>query len=137
MLSYTDLAVTVAEANTYAAARGYSDWVGNEEILAAALRRGQDYIANEYNEYWNNVWATPPEVVKYAIIEAARQELVSPGILSPVTGPDDRKVLTEVKGIKWTLVGDSSEYKVEVPAVTGLLRGVSYKGVRVPYIWVV
>lgn len=85
MLSFITLAVTVADADAYAASRAWTDWTGDETAKSAALRRGQDYIAGLYNGRWNVEFddETAPEVVKYAIIEAARRELVKPGSLNP------------------------------------------------------
>ncbi|MCP8895344.1 hypothetical protein KYK29_10400 [Shinella daejeonensis] len=83
MLSYTEAAVTPAEASAYAEARGWSNWTGSDTVKAAAIRRSQDYIAGEYNGRWKDDWENDdaPEGVKFAIIEGARRELVSPGSL--------------------------------------------------------
>lgn len=85
MLSYTTLAVTVAEADAYATARAWSAWTGDEAVKTAALRRGQDYIASSYNARWNVEFddMNAPDEVKYAIIEAAYREIVTPGSLAP------------------------------------------------------
>lgn len=84
-LSYTDPAVTTAEADAYAALRGWTDWTGADAVKTAAIRRGQDYIAGIGNGRWATDWdnADAPEAVKNAIIEAARRELVAPGSLAP------------------------------------------------------
>jgi hypothetical protein len=85
MLSYTAIAVTVPDADAYAQSRAWIDWTGDEPAKTAALRRGQDYIAGLYNSRWNVEFddETAPDLVKYAIIEAARRELVKPGSLNP------------------------------------------------------
>jgi len=85
MLSFTDPAVSVAEADAYASLRAWIDWTGSDEVKTAALRRGQDYIAGIGNGRWETVWANDdaPSEAKYAIIEAARRELVLPGGLAP------------------------------------------------------
>ena len=84
-LSYTDPAVTTAEADAYAGLRDWTDWTGADQVKTAAIRRGQDYIAGIGNGHWATEWANDeaPEPVKNAIIEAARRELVSPGSLAP------------------------------------------------------
>lgn len=89
MLSYTDPAVTVAEADAYAAARLWADWIGDEPAKAAALLRSQTYFASTYNARWATEWdnADAPERVKYAIIEGARRELVAAGSLNPDYDP--------------------------------------------------
>lgn len=84
MLSYTELAVNLGEANAYATARAWTDWAGADPVKTAALRRGQDWIGWLYNDRWAGEWENDgaPENVKYAIIIAARMELVTPGRLS-------------------------------------------------------
>src|SRR5690606_1337305 len=85
MLAYTDPAVTTAEADAYALARGWTNWTGADEVETAALRRGQDFIGGAYNSRWATEWGNSdaPENVKFAVIEAARRELVKPGSLTP------------------------------------------------------
>lgn len=86
-LSLTDPAVTVAEADDYASARGWSDWAGDGK--EPALLRAQTFIAATYNGRWATEWASEeaPAAVRYAITEAARRELRSPGSLSPDYDP--------------------------------------------------
>ena len=107
MLTYTDLAVTTAEALAYMASRGLTGWPYAETDQTAALRRGQDYIAREYNGKWSDEWTDAPDVVKNAIFEAALVEAGSPGVLSPMVKATDAKVLTSVGSISWTPVGGS------------------------------
>lgn len=104
MLSFTDLAVELAEADDYATARAWANWTGTDEVKTAALRRGQDFIAGEYNDRWVDEWENDdaPENVKFAIIEAARRELVSPGSTAPDITPGTAKILTQVDTIGWT-----------------------------------
>ena len=124
MLSYTDLATDLATANAYATARGWSDWSGSDAEKEAALRRGQDYIAATYNARWADEWDNDeaPLAVQYAIIEAARRELIEPGSMAP-----DLERGGAVKSIKAGSV--AIEYKDSAPAVTafpvieGLLSG--------------
>lgn len=84
-LSLMQPAVTVAEADAYAEARVWSNWTGSDTAKTGALRRSQDYIAANYNRRWKDEWDNDhaPDEVKFAIIEGARRELVSPGSLSP------------------------------------------------------
>ena len=85
MLSYTTLAVTVPEADAYAQARAWTAWAGDDAAKTAALRRGQDYIASTYNSRWSVEFddTDAPAEVKYAIVEAAYREIVTPGSLAP------------------------------------------------------
>lgn len=101
MLSYVAPAVTVEEADAYATARGLTAWTGNEAAKAAALRRGQDYIAREFNGRWLEEWTDAPDVVKFAIVEAAVAEIVKPGGLSPVVTPGEAKALVGVGSLRW------------------------------------
>jgi hypothetical protein len=124
MLSYTDLAADLATANAYATARAWADWTGSDAEKEAALRRGQDYIAATYNARWADEWDNDeaPLAVQYAIIEAARRELIEPGSMAP-----DLERGGAVRSIKAGSV--SIEYKDSAPAVTafpvieGLLSG--------------
>jgi hypothetical protein len=130
MLSFDTLAVTIAEADTYCTARGIADWTGADALKSAALRRGQDYIAGAYNTRWTVGFddATAPNAVKYAIIEAATREIKVPFSLTPDLVLGREKVLTEVKGIKWTPAKSDATAADLVPFLTsirGLLRGVA------------
>lgn len=138
MLTFTTLAVTVAEADAYCTSRGISDWTGDTATKTAALRRGQDYIAGKYNGRWtyettdNGVttyleWqdTAAPDAVKYAVIEAAVREITVPFSLTPDVVMGSQKVLTEVKGIKWTPQGNGSaaSFRPFIEAINLLLRG--------------
>lgn len=89
MLSFTDPAVTAADADTYCTARGYSDWTGDDTAKEAAILRGQLFIAATYNPQWSEEWESDdaPEGVLFAIIEAARRELSETGSLAPDFDP--------------------------------------------------
>ena len=127
MLSFTTLAVTIAEADAYCTARGIADWTGIDALKTAALRRGQDYIAGEYNGRWTVEFddATAPEAVKFAVIEAATREIKVPFSLTPDLTPGREKVLTGVKGITWTpiKIGGVAGLKPYLTSVSGLLTG--------------
>lgn len=115
MLSFTEAAVTPLEALDYLLNRGVTTWPEFETEQLAALRRGQDYIAREFNGRWASDWIPEgetdpvvPELVKFAIIEAAVVEHLNPGILSPTVKASDAKVLTAVEGIQWTPIAGPS-----------------------------
>jgi hypothetical protein len=125
MLSFSALAVTTVEAQAYVTARLLTGWPAGTAEQTAALRRGQDYIAREYNYRWtvDVTDAAAPDVVKYAIVEAALAEAKSPGSLSPVASSATAKVLTEVKGIRWTplsSVGKMSPSQLMTPVLTSV-----------------
>lgn len=118
---------SLAQAAAYHAARGNGTWTGSDAVKEAALIRATQWIDGRYGDQWPGVrrylraqaldWpradaydrdgtyvdleTIPPEVVQ-ATCEAALRELVTPGSLSPDVTPGTAKVLTEVKGIKWT-----------------------------------
>lgn len=146
MLTIDPMAVTRSDADAYCVARGIADWTGSDALKDAALRRAQDYIAGKYNGKWTYLepsggeWVyrewdntDPPDAVKYAIIEAATREINVPFCLTPDLTPGREKVLTEVKGIKWTPVSSgaaglrpfisSIEYMLSGYAMTGGLGG--------------
>lgn len=65
-----------------------------------------------------------PQRVVQASYQAAWIEASSPGSLSNTYTPGTQKVLTEVKGIKWTIVGKADGSRDMVPvstAVEGIL----------------
>ena len=65
-----------------------------------------------------------PDAVVRASYHAAYAEALTPGSLSVSYTPGTAKVLTEVKGIKWTVVGDASaegSMVVRLSSVEGLL----------------
>lgn len=105
MLSYTDAAVTPAEAEAYVIARGLPGWPDTEADQAAALRRGQDWVAGAYNRRWVVEFdnADAPQIVKGAVIEAALIEARQPGALQAGPSvPSQAKVLTKVGSLAWT-----------------------------------
>lgn len=104
MLSFTDPAVTPAEALAYIDARALSGWPEDEPEQVAALRRGQDHCAREYNDRFAEEFDNEdaPDLVKYAIIEAALVEARNPGSLAPTVKANDAKMLTGVGSISWT-----------------------------------
>lgn len=105
MLSMTIPAVTPAEATVYLDASGATGWPVETSLQAEAILRAQRHIAARYNGRWTDVLNPVPAPVTYAIIEAALIEARTPGFFTRTYTPSEAKVLTEVKGIKWTLVG--------------------------------
>lgn len=98
----------------YAALRG--DTVADDADSAAALVRGGDYI-DRY--YLNRVTSSVPDlVVDEATYEAAKLELATLGFFSKTFTASQQKVLTEVKGIRWTPVGSASGAEAATPVST-------------------
>lgn len=123
MLSYTELAVTASEAADYLGAAGTAITIRETDLM-----RGQRYLAARFNSRWKTAFenADAPDVVRFAIIEAAALEAAKPGFLSPVSTPATDKVLVQAGKLQWERIGDASAPDAYVPrlsAVDGLLAG--------------
>ena len=84
----------------YAAAAGVV--IDDDADSAAALVRAGRYIHRTFlasREYAG----IPDDIAEQATYEAAALELATPGFWTRTFTPDQQKVLTEVKGIKWTV----------------------------------
>lgn len=128
MLPYSSLVVTAADALAYVTAREITGWPAAQPSQLAALQRGQDYVAREYNGRWLTPFTVQdvPELVKLAIYEAAINEARNPGVLSPVGSLSDARVLTQVGEIKWTPLASSEKsgsslFKPTLTSVEALL----------------
>jgi hypothetical protein len=101
--------------------------IGRDAAKTAALRRGQDYITGLHNSRWNFEFddETAPQVVMYAILEAARRELVAPGSLMPdIVGTE--RVLREKVGdleVQYADAKEPEDARPRVPVIDGLLAG--------------
>ncbi|MGR1582449.1 hypothetical protein ACSSNL_13405 [Thalassobius sp. S69A] len=100
------MAVSVADWIAYAAARG--DTIADDVDSAAALVRATDYIRFSYVSRFMSGYDLDSDNVDAAIYEAAKIELGKPGFFSKTFTPGEAKVLTEVKGIKWQVIGDKT-----------------------------
>jgi hypothetical protein len=76
---------------------------------ANVIWRGEDLAADDV-----------PAPIEKAAYELALRELVKPGSLAPDVTAGPQKMLTEAKGIKWSVVGGSS-VKATLPIVDGIL----------------
>lgn len=122
MLSFTALAVTLAEAVAYASAAGANAGALQE----TDLMRGQRYVGARFNTRWREPFDADsvPEAAKLAIIEAALVEAKKPGILSPMSTPATDKVLVGAKGLQWERVagaGGTDAFVPRLAVVEGLL----------------
>ncbi|WP_375553390.1 hypothetical protein [Roseovarius mucosus] len=114
---------TVAGWITYAGLRGLT--VADTAASAQALVRASDYIRTRYvMRFLADYDDTAPEVEEATYIAAAF-ELTTPGFWATTFTPSQVKVLTEVKGIKWTPVtsgkGDADDMLPTSPAIEALL----------------
>lgn len=114
---------TVEDWIDYAADRGLT--VADDAASAQALVRASDYIRTRYVlRFLADYDDTAPEVEEATYIAAAF-ELETPGFWAKIYTPSQTKVLTEVKGIKWTPVGsgkaDADDMLPTSPAIEALL----------------
>ncbi len=99
---------TITDWRAYALARGNSAPTdATDEDATAALTRASDYILYNYVQHFLSGYDDTLQKVEYATYEAASLELATPGFFSTTFAPDQQKVLTEVRGIKWTPVGSA------------------------------
>lgn len=129
-LSYVDPAVTEPEADAYLAATGEA-WTGTSEAKAAAIMRGQRYVAGIGNGRWASEWDNDqaPEPVRFAIIEAARRELASPGSLSPdyvaskVVKREKKQVGPLAKEMEYAEATSAASVRPDIEIIDQLLAG--------------
>ena len=131
MLSFTEPAVTVADASAYLAASGEAGWDGTEDAKGHAIIRGQRYIAGIGNGRWATEWdnADAPDGVKFAIAEAALRELVAPGSLAPdftaskVVKREKKKVGPLEKELEYAEAVNASAVRPNIAIIEHLLAG--------------
>lgn len=113
---------------TYGTPQGFIDYAnerGNtapaaadEADINAALVRASDYIRRYY------VIRSPrpiePELLEEATYIAATYELATPNFFSKTVTPAESKVLTGLKGITWTIVGNGNADNAMVPRSTDI-----------------
>lgn len=134
---------SVAVADAYHLLRGNSTWTEADALKEAALIRATQWIDGRYGNRWPgtrwklrlqaldwpriDAWdrdgglidaSTIPVEIINATAEAALRELVTPGSLSPDVTPGTAKVLTEVKGIKWTPLRASANTNDMIASLT-------------------
>jgi hypothetical protein len=103
---------TLAGWRAYALERGNSAPTdATDPVASAALKRAEDYIKYNYVAYFYASYTEDLPEVEFATYEAANYELATPGFFSVTYTPSQQSVLTEVDGIKWTVVNnmDSNE----------------------------
>ena len=79
---------------------------------------------NAVDRYGNALSGIPARVIN-ASYQAAYLEALKPGFLFKTYTPGQNKVLTEVKGIKWQVVGDKTSNTSMIPvstAIEGILQ---------------
>ena len=143
-----DSYVTLAEADAYAAARGWAGWTGAEALKEQALRRAVEWLDAVYLTRWPGKRATGrvqrlewprvdavdaageavdaasiPREVKAAQIEAALRELQAPNSLTPdyVPGRTVRREQVGPLSVDYVTRGDVSGVLPTLTAVDNAL----------------
>lgn len=106
------MTVTLPDWIAYASERGVT--VADEAASEQALVRAKDYIQFRYLNRLPVGYDEDLEVIAPATFIAAALELETPRFFDTTYTPAQQKVLTEVKGIKWTATGDSSSTSAPV-----------------------
>lgn len=102
-VSGADSFATVAEFTAWAFGLMGETLPGTDAAKESALRRafvymgGLDWLPDTYLTFGGSI----PVAVKAAQSAFARGELTTPGYLSPTVTLSGKKILTEVKGIRW------------------------------------
>lgn len=114
---------TLAGFRAYALARGdNAPTEASDELAGAALVRGSDMVRLRYaaNLCGYDIASIPAgsdlPIVEEATYIAASLELATPGFFSKTYTGAESKVLTEVKGIKWTVVGKTDGAYAYMPS---------------------
>lgn len=114
---------TLAGFRAYALARGdNAPTNASTELATAALVRGSDMVRLRYaaNLCGYDITLVPEgsdlPIVEEAAYIAASLELATPGFFSKTYTGAESKVLTEVKGIKWTVVGKTEGAYAYMPS---------------------
>jgi hypothetical protein len=107
-------------AATYHSDRGNAAWAAaaSDALRTAALVRATDYIKYRYVVNLAPGYDETLPEVEQATYVAALLELATPGFFSKTYTEAEQKVLTEVKGIKWTVTGKMGEAFSAVPTST-------------------
>lgn len=121
---------TVEGWRSYANARGVTapSEALDEQALAAMIR-ANDYIRLRYTPSLRPGLTLDhkPEghdlsIGEEAVYVAANLELANPGFFTTTYTPDQRKVLTEADGVKWTPVGEGGAVEDAVPISTHIAQ---------------
>lgn len=115
-----DSFVDVSECSAHAVAYFGASLGGSDAMKEAALRRAWVFMsALEWEEdLWPTFGGAIPEPVKLAQSVLARVEFQNVGALSPEVTVSGRKVLTEVKGIKWEVLPGTNSVEAARPVIT-------------------
>ena len=105
---------TVTALIAYAGDRGTV--IADDAATLQALVRASDYIQFTYLD--GSICTVDSANVVEATYEAAIAEVAEPGIWTKTFTPAEKKVLTKVGDIQWTVTGDASKGGASVPRST-------------------
>lgn len=109
----------LASFRTYHADRGNAAPTEADDTVAlAAIVRASDYIEFNYVARLANGYDDTLAQISTATYIAAGLELVKPGLFSKTFTESERKVLTKVEGMQWTVTGSGSGIDAMVPKST-------------------
>lgn len=116
-----DTFATVAQCEAWSMAFWNTAFTGDTAAKEAALRRAFAFMrslpwASDYP--FPTMGGEVPVLVRDAQCAFAKVEIDAPGFLSPVVNIGDRKVLVEVKGIRWEPRSAPNTIEAARPVVT-------------------
>ena len=107
---------TLTAWRTYATARGNAAPASASDTVAnQALLRAQDYLQFTYVQRFAPGYDYTAANVEAAVYEAANLELTTPGFFSKTYTEADRKVLTGLGDLSWTMVGKVKDDRSYAP----------------------
>ena len=107
---------TLANWRAYATARGNGAPATASDTLASqALLRGQDYIQFTYVQRFASGYDETAANVEAATYEAAILELATPGFFTKTYTEAEKKVLTGLDSMSWTLIGKVKDDRSYAP----------------------
>jgi hypothetical protein len=113
---------TLIDWRAWATARGdNAPSAATDPVATAALVRASDHVQFAYGPWMQPGFDMARDEVKFAAYHAALLELAKPGFFARTYTDGETKVLTEVKGIKWSIVdgpGASSGIMAFTPVST-------------------
>ncbi|MEM7675137.1 MAG: hypothetical protein AAF449_03940 [Myxococcota bacterium] len=113
------MAATLAGWRAWALERGDSAPTdATDADASAALVRASDHITHRYVANLLPGYDETLAVVEPATYVVASLELATPGFFATTYTPAEQKILTEVKGIRWTVVGDAKMTYAAAPVST-------------------
>lgn len=110
---------TLSAWRTYSTARGNSAPASATDTVAnQALLRAQDYIQFTYVQRFATGYDSTAANVEAAVYEAANLELTTPGFFTKTYTEAEKKVLTGLDSLSWTVIGMVKDDRSYAPRST-------------------